>query len=218
MFTFSFDIRAIKATAIAASNEETRYYLKGVCIEHTPDGPIFVATDGHRLIATTHKWAIPRADYFAHVIIPLSLIKRIKINRKIDQATMTIEPKEKGAFAISIYYAGATYIENAIDGTFPIGVASCRANATARLRNTIPIISQRLRTPGACWGMASATLPLPYLTTAEALPLCVSGMRTSRLNLSASLCPCALTLLWKRRRRGLAMSSRNPSRRLQART
>jgi DNA polymerase-3 subunit beta len=119
MFTFSFDIRALKATAIAASNEETRYYLKGVCVEHTPDGPVFVATDGHRLIATRHDWGIDRATYFAPVIIPLSLIKRIKVNRKIDQATMTIEPKEKGAIAISIYYAGATYIENAIDGTFP---------------------------------------------------------------------------------------------------
>jgi len=119
MFTFSFDIRALKANAIAASNEETRYYLKGVCVEHTPDGPIFVATDGHRLIATRHDWGIDRTTYFARVIIPLSLIKRIKINRKIDQATMTIELKEKGAIAISIYYAGATYIENAIDGTFP---------------------------------------------------------------------------------------------------
>jgi DNA polymerase-3 subunit beta len=119
MFTFSFDIRALKATAINAGTEAIRYYLNGVCVEHTPDGPIFVATDGTRLIATRHDWGIDRATYFSPVIVPLSLIKRIKINRKIDEATMTIEPKEKGAIVISIYYAGATYIEDAIDGTFP---------------------------------------------------------------------------------------------------
>lgn len=119
MTTFTFDIRALKATAIAASNEETRYYLKGVNIEHTPTGPIFVATDGHRLIATRHDWQDATPAHFAPVIVPLTLIKRIKINRKVDDATMTIDAKEDGAIAVSIYYAGATYAENAIAGTFP---------------------------------------------------------------------------------------------------
>jgi len=119
MTTFTFDIRALKATAIAASNEETRYYLKGVNIEHTPSGPIFVATDGHRLIATRHDWQDATPAHFAPVIVPMSLIKRVKISRKFDIATMTIEHKEDGAIAVSIYYAGATYAENAIAGTFP---------------------------------------------------------------------------------------------------
>jgi len=119
MTTFTFDIRALKATAIAASTEQTRYYLNGVCIEHSPNGPIFIATNGHMLIASTQKWLVENPATFAPVIIPMSLIKRIKINRKIEQATMTIEHKEGGAILISIYYAGATYAENSIDGTFP---------------------------------------------------------------------------------------------------
>ena len=117
--SFDFDIRALKATAIAASTEQTRYYLNGVCIEHSTTGPIFIATDAHRFIASNHKWISVYAAQFAPAIIPLSLIKRIKVARKVDIATMTIEPKEGGAILISIYYAGATYAENSIDGTFP---------------------------------------------------------------------------------------------------
>jgi DNA polymerase-3 subunit beta len=117
--SFEFHMSALKATAIAASTEQTRYYLNGVCIEHSPNGPIFIATDGHRLIASTQKWLAESPATFAPVIVPMSLIKRIKINRKIEQATMTIEHKEGGAILISIYYAGATYAENSIDGTFP---------------------------------------------------------------------------------------------------
>ena len=70
---------ALKATAIAASTEQTRYYLNGVCIEHSPNGPIFIATDGHRLIASTQKWLVENPATFAPAIIPLSLIKRIKV-------------------------------------------------------------------------------------------------------------------------------------------
>ncbi|MDH5796957.1 MAG: DNA polymerase III subunit beta [Paracoccaceae bacterium] len=119
MTQFTFDIRALKATAIAAGTDATRYYLNGVNVEHTPSGPIFVATDGHRLITTRQNWQDATPAHFQPVIIPLTLIKRIKINRKIDNATITIEAKCQGVFSISIYYAGATYAENAIDGNFP---------------------------------------------------------------------------------------------------
>lgn len=117
--SFAFDIRALKATAIASGTEETRYYLNGVCIEHKASGPIFIATDGHRLIVTRENWHSTAPDHFAPVIIPLTLIKRIKINRKVEEATITLDKKEGGKIAVSIYYAGATYMENAIDATFP---------------------------------------------------------------------------------------------------
>jgi hypothetical protein len=123
MFTFSFDIRALKATAIAASNEETRYYLKGVCVEHTPDGPVFVATDGHRLIATRHDWGENEKPEFAPFIIPLDLIKKIKIVKKSGYiGTITInkdKDPEKRTPHVSIEYAGATISGFAIDGIFP---------------------------------------------------------------------------------------------------
>jgi len=119
MTQFNFDIRALKATAIAAGTDATRYYLNGVNVEHTPSGPVFIATDGHRLIATRQNWQDTTPAQFSPVIIPLTLIKRVKIARKIDNATITIEAKGQGVFSISIYYAGATYAENAIAGTFP---------------------------------------------------------------------------------------------------
>ena len=79
--TFDTDIRALKAAAIAAGTEQTRYYLNGVCIQHTPTGPVFVATDGHRLIAAAHDWQGDAPAPFAPVIVPLELLKRIKIVR-----------------------------------------------------------------------------------------------------------------------------------------
>jgi len=118
MTHFTIDIRALKASAIACGKEETRYYLKGVCIEHAEDGPIFVATDGHRLICTRHDWIDAKVEQFNPVIIPMDLIKRIKINKKIDLAEITLE-KSGNARMIKITYCGAMYAEGEIVGTFP---------------------------------------------------------------------------------------------------
>jgi DNA polymerase-3 subunit beta len=119
MITFDIDIRALKAAAIAASTEQTRYYLNGVCIQHTPTGPVFVATDGHHLIAARHDWQSDAPAPFAPVIVPLELLKRIKIVRKAsDVATITLTG-EGGERKVAIDYAGGTVAANAIDGAFP---------------------------------------------------------------------------------------------------
>ncbi len=122
MTTFTIDLRALKACAIAASVEETRYYLKGVCIEHMPAGPVFVATDGARLIAARHAWrddtGAPEA--FAPFIVPLSLVKRIKIGaRASNDATVTLATVGNNALQISIAHAGVTYTEGGIDAVYP---------------------------------------------------------------------------------------------------
>lgn len=117
--TFDIDIRALKAAAIAAGTEQTRYYLNGVCIQHTPTGPIFVATDGHRLIAARHDWQGDAPAPFAPVIVPLELLKRIKIVRKAsDVATITLTGDGVDR-KVAIDYAGGTVAANAIDGVFP---------------------------------------------------------------------------------------------------
>jgi DNA polymerase-3 subunit beta len=117
--TFDIDIRALKAAAIAAGTEQTRYYLNGVCIQHTPTGPIFVATDGHRLIAARHDWQGDAPAPFAPVIVPLELLKRIKIVRKAsDVATITLTG-DGADRKVAIDYAGGTVAANAIDGVFP---------------------------------------------------------------------------------------------------
>lgn len=118
--TFDIDIRALKAAAIASGTEQTRYYLNGVCIQHAPTGPVFVATDGHRLIAARHDWQSDAPAPFAPVIVPLELLKRVKIVRKAsDVATVTLSAGEGDARKVAIDYAGATVAANAIDCTFP---------------------------------------------------------------------------------------------------
>lgn len=121
--TFTIDIRALKSTAVAASSEETRYYLKGVCVEHTPAGPVFVATDGARLIAARHDWlddtGAPPA--FAPVIIPADLIKRVKVGRRDpNEATLTLDYRDGATCPhVTITHAGAAVTSGAIDGTYP---------------------------------------------------------------------------------------------------
>jgi DNA polymerase III sliding clamp (beta) subunit (PCNA family) len=116
MTTFSINLRALKAVAYAAGTEETRYYLCGVNLEHSADGLLMVATDGHRAIVLRQDWmeTLPDAP-FKPVIVPLAFIKKIKLAKGLDFAEMTLG--ENGA--ISIQYAGETMGTNAIAGTFP---------------------------------------------------------------------------------------------------
>jgi DNA polymerase-3 subunit beta len=116
MTTFTINLRALKAVAIAAGTEETRYYLNGVNLEHTTDGLIMVATDGHRAIVLRQDWTetLPDAP-FSSVIVPLAFIKKIKLAKGLDFAELTLG--DNGA--ISIKYVGETMGTNAIAGTFP---------------------------------------------------------------------------------------------------
>jgi len=116
MTTFTINLRALKAVSIGAGTEETRYYLNGVHLEHSTDGLLMVATDGHRAIVLRQDWTetVPDAA-FASVIVPLAFIKKIKLARGLDFAELTLG--ENGA--ISIQYVGETMGTNAIVGTFP---------------------------------------------------------------------------------------------------
>jgi len=117
MTTFTINLRALKAVSIAAGTEETRYYLNGVNLEHSADGLIMVATDGHRAIVLRQGWQelAPKETPFPSVIVPLAFINKIKLHKLIDVAEMTLG--DNGA--ISIKYVGETMGTNAIDATFP---------------------------------------------------------------------------------------------------
>jgi len=109
------DIRKLIAADIFASTEQTRFYLNGVYFEVKEGKGQFVATDGHRLVM------LPLGDMDGpdcSVIIPSSLIKKIKLDKHLDLGEITIET---GAHYsdIKIDYYGATYGEKAIDGTYP---------------------------------------------------------------------------------------------------
>ena len=54
-YNIELNIRLLKAVALAASTEQTRYYLNGVNLEFNADSVIMCATDGKKLIAGKQK-------------------------------------------------------------------------------------------------------------------------------------------------------------------
>jgi hypothetical protein len=87
----TFDGRYLKAVALAAGDEETRFYLKGVQIEYTPEiGPLIVATNGHVLLAARGAKPDPAGrDTPARVFIPAHVAKTLKLHRKYTVCTLT---------------------------------------------------------------------------------------------------------------------------------
>lgn len=116
MATFSFPIRALKAAAIAASNERARYYLNGVFVEPCGDYACFVATDGHRLNVFRVTGAIGKLG--VGIIIPTHVIAQIKIAardvRAQPEAALIVEG---GKYALQ--FDGVTYAFEPIDATYP---------------------------------------------------------------------------------------------------
>ena len=106
------NIRMLKAVAVAASTEQTRYYLNGVNLQVANGDAIMVATNGHFMLGA--RWAIDVAEACT-CIIPLALIKSLKLDRKAgDMAEFTFD-----GTTITIKYAGNTYGSGAVDGSFP---------------------------------------------------------------------------------------------------
>jgi len=112
------NLKALKVAALFVSSDETRYYLKGVCVESRPDGFVFTATNGHYLTMVRHDYldenGFSLTMKWPHFIIPISLIDRIKLQKVNDIADLDLNGD-----AISINYMGATYTENRVDGSFP---------------------------------------------------------------------------------------------------
>lgn len=86
----TFDLRPLMAAAVCASTEETRYYLNGVYLEVKPFHMIFVGTDGHRLAALrTFVWWDKEPDaHDFNIIIPLAVIKKIKLAKRNTKACL----------------------------------------------------------------------------------------------------------------------------------
>jgi len=106
------NLKLLKVAALVASKEETRYYLKGVAVQAGPRGAYIVATDGHRALAFRQSGdALPEIN----IIIPADIIAGIKLNKHIDEATLTRESDTHWR----IDYCGTATIFAPIDGTFP---------------------------------------------------------------------------------------------------
>lgn len=119
--TYTINLRALKAVAIAASSEEVRYYLNGVFVEFEPSQIVFTATDGHRLIAASHDYLEGEKgpDKKVVAIVPTTLLDKVKLGKKDNgQALLTIDCTQ-AAVKVSLEYLGAIYSEAAIDATYP---------------------------------------------------------------------------------------------------
>ena len=120
MTAILINIRLLKSVALAASTEQTRYYLNGVHVQLVDEKTVhFAGTDGKgAIMARQHLGdAITPRDseaLRAGVIVPLTLINSIKVNRHADYAELTIA----GGTA-SIHYNASTTTAPLIDATYP---------------------------------------------------------------------------------------------------
>lgn len=117
MLKVTLNIRALRATLVAVSTEETRYYLNGINLEFTPDGVVMAATDGHRMIVLRQPYGEHAATgAHASVIVPRDLVAKLKIKLKtLDTTDLTIGDDGRLTFE----HAGESFGGARIDGTFP---------------------------------------------------------------------------------------------------
>jgi DNA polymerase III sliding clamp (beta) subunit (PCNA family) len=120
--TFSFPVRALKATAVAIANEETRFYLNGVFIE--PCGPhaVFVATDGHRLLACKVEGEI--GGLGVGIIIPAHVIAQIKLPAPSVRRNARYTEKDSASLIVeggkyALRFDGVTVDFTPIEASFP---------------------------------------------------------------------------------------------------
>jgi len=113
----NINICALKAAAIACSTEETRYYLQGVYVKTVGPAVRYVATDGHRLIVLreeTQTVPLETPDAITGFIIPLYVIKQLKIDKHTDYAVLEVDGLDFGIRQTNTNTGGKL-----IDGTFP---------------------------------------------------------------------------------------------------
>lgn len=116
--TAIINLKLLAASAAFASTEEARYYICGVALEISATGVNYVATDGHRLIAS-HEGADKAqcADWAEMVtlIIPTEECKRAKLSKRdAEDAVLTLN----GDGSITIAH-DITWTFKPVDGTYP---------------------------------------------------------------------------------------------------
>jgi len=104
----------LKAANMVAGKEETRPYLQGVFLEITPDHVIYVAADGHRLVAFREdaQWLEGADPKEINVIIPYWAVSALKPTAKCYKAIF--EEKGEGNFSMTHVKSG-----NGVTTSFP---------------------------------------------------------------------------------------------------
>lgn len=109
----------LAATALCASTEETRYYLRGVCVDIQPRATIYVATDGHRLFARRielNKDAPDNTLTGVYIVPTESCAKPFKRTKHSPSDAIL---HDAGDGRLRIEYDAREHGFRPIDGTFP---------------------------------------------------------------------------------------------------
>ena len=104
----------IEQTIFSVSDDETRYYMNGVCLEKNEDRLVMVATDGRRLSLISKEASDPIPD-FKQVIVPpkaLNLFQRLASG----EGLVSLSISDKNAF---LRFDNQKLSTALIEGTFP---------------------------------------------------------------------------------------------------
>lgn len=114
--TANLDVAVLKAANYAAADEETRYYLRGVCVEIAADCVTYIATDGHILFA--HRALTDVNTMRGVYIIPSDTIDDIRLGKK-DITQATLERGDYPKLILRTHNATRMTVFEPVDGTFP---------------------------------------------------------------------------------------------------
>lgn len=125
--THTIKANELEAIALAASTEQTRYYLNGVCVETYADNSCgLVATDGHRLHAINTQDAPTGSFILGNDDIKkiLSMYRaELKTTAKtIREHLVIVITHENGALTLSVMLgdkACGSFVSAPVDGQFP---------------------------------------------------------------------------------------------------
>ena len=136
-YNIEINARLLKAVALAATNSESRYYLRGVYVEFFADHITLTATDGHKLIAgrqmrvftnQTEPGASDGAAGQPGVILPLEMVDKVKPGRKSpDYATLSFDAKGDNLQArfLQLKFDATTQSGFEVEATYPSARRVC---------------------------------------------------------------------------------------------
>jgi len=136
-YNIEINARLLKAVALAATNSESRYYLRGVYVEFFADHITLTATDGHKLIAGRQVRVDTGAGDSAAgqpgVILPLEMVDKVKPGRKSpDHATLSFDAKGDNLQArfLQLKFDAVTLSGFEVEATYPAARKVCPQTIT----------------------------------------------------------------------------------------
>lgn len=118
MKSAQISIQTLKAVSLCSSKEETRYYIKGVFLEISKRATIYVATDGHKMLAVNEELPDSEPDntLIGKFIIPIASCSPFKADKR--DTGMMVLSEDQGRM-LRFNYANQSHGFEPIDGTYP---------------------------------------------------------------------------------------------------